>query len=90
MDKEKIAEIKNWLREAKLNNCNEYIVIAINKKHNMVGAADATFENMLEMIGSFAEQNPGFKQVLLTAAGYFISKENAKKEGASNEKDNVQ
>lgn len=81
MDKEKIAEIKGWLREAKLNDCDEYIVIAINKNHNMVGAADATFENMLEMIGSFAEQNPGFKEVLLTAAGYFITKENAKKEG---------
>lgn len=81
MDKEKIAEIKGWLREAKLNGCNEYIVIAIDKKHNMVASADATFENMLEMLGSFAEQNPGFKEVLLTAAGYFITKENAKKEG---------
>lgn len=39
MDKEKIAEIKSWLREAKLNGCNEYIVIAINKKHNKIGRA---------------------------------------------------
>ena len=81
MDAQKIAEIKGWLREAKLNDCDEYIVIAINKNHNMVASADATFENMLEMLGSFAEQNPGFKEVLLTAAGYFITKENAKKEG---------
>ena len=83
MDAQKIAEIKGWFREAKLNDCNEYIVTAINKKHNMVGAADATFENMLEMIGSFAEQNPAFKDVLLTAAGYFITRENAKNEGGN-------
>lgn len=81
MDKEKIAEIKSWLREAKLNGCNEYIVIAINKNHNMVGAADATFENMLEMLGSFAEQNPAFKDVLLAAAAYFIQKDNKGEEG---------
>ena len=80
MDKEKIAEIKGWLREAKLNDCNEYIVIAINKKHNMVGAADATFENMLEMIGSFAKHDPAFKDVLLTAAGYFVQKDTKNKE----------
>ena len=77
----KNAEIKHWLRKANQQGCENYIVIAIDKNHNMVGAADATFENMLEMIGSFAEQNPGFKEVLLTAAGYFITKENAKKEG---------
>ena len=82
MDAQKIAEIKGWLREAKLNDCNEYIVIAINKKHNMVGAADATFENMLEMIGSFAGQNPGFKDVLVTAAAYFIQKDIKSKEEA--------
>lgn len=81
MDKQKIAELKSWLREVKLNDCEEYIVIAINKKHRMVGSAEASFENMLEMIGSFAEQNPAFKEVLLSAAGYFITKENAKKEG---------
>lgn len=84
MDAQKIAEIKGWLREAKLNDCDEYIVIAINKKHNMVGAADATFENMLEMIGSFAEQNPPFKQVLLSIAAYFMT------EKKNDEKDNVQ
>ena len=83
MDAQKIAEIKGWLREAKLNDCNEYIVIAINKRHNMVGAADATFENMLEMIGSFAEQNPSFKEVLLTAAGYFVQKDMKNKEGGA-------
>lgn len=84
MDKEKIAEIKNWLREAKLNDCNEYIVIAINKKHIMVGSAEATFENMLEMLGSFAKQNPPFKQVLLSIAAYFMT------EKKNDEKDNVQ
>lgn len=83
MDAQKIAEIKGWLREAKLNDCNEYIVIAINKKHNMVGAADATFENMLEMIGSFAEQNPAFKEVLIATAAYFIQKDKKSKEGGN-------
>ena len=85
MDKEKIAEIKSWLREAKLNGCNEYIVIAINKKHRMVGSAEATFENMLEMLGSFAEQNPAFKEVLIATAAYFIQKDKKSKEGGSNE-----
>ena len=80
MDKQKIAELKSWLREVKLNDCEEYIVIAINKKHRMVGSAEASFENMLEMLGSFAEQNPAFKDVLLAAAAYFIQKGNKKSE----------
>jgi hypothetical protein len=77
----KNAEIKHWLRKANQQGCEDYIVIAIDKNHNMIASAEASFENMLEMLGSFAEQNPGFKEVLLTAAGYFITKENAKKEG---------
>ncbi|MBQ8958093.1 MAG: hypothetical protein IJ057_06280 [Bacteroidales bacterium] len=80
MDKEKISELKGWLREAKLNDCNEYIVIAINKKHRMVGSAEASFENMLEMIVSFAEQNQPFKEVLLATVSYFIQKDAKSKE----------
>lgn len=81
MDKQKIAELKSWLREVKLNDCEEYIVIAINNKHRMVGSADATFENMLEMLGSFAEQNPAFKEVLIATAAYFIQKDKKSEEG---------
>ncbi|MBQ8958115.1 MAG: hypothetical protein IJ057_06390 [Bacteroidales bacterium] len=80
MDKEKIAEISGWLREAKLNDCNEFIVIAINKKRRMVGSAEASFENMLEMIVSFAEQNQPFKEVLLATVSYFIQKDAKSKE----------
>ena len=82
MDKEKIAELKSWLREAKLKECDEYIVIAINKNHHMVGVADGSFNNMLEMLASFAEQNRGFKEVLMTAAAYFIEKEKKSEEEA--------
>lgn len=81
MDNKRKNEIKSWLREVRLNDCNEYIVIATNEKHEMIGSAQSSFKSMLEMIGSFAEQNPGFKEVLLAAAGYFITRENAKNEG---------
>lgn len=81
MDSQTKAELKSWLREVRLNDCNEYIVIATNEKREMIGSAQSSFKSMLEMIGSFAEQNPGFKEVLLAAAGYYITKENAEKKG---------
>ena len=82
MDKEKIKELENWLREAEKNESTDYIAIAINEKHNMVGTADGSVTNMLEMLCSFAIQNPGFKDVLVTAAAYFIQKDIKRKEEA--------
>lgn len=81
MDSQTKAELKSWLREVRLNDCNEYIVIAINEKREMIGSAQSSYESMLEMLGSFAKQNQAFKQVLISAACYFITKENAEKKG---------
>lgn len=78
----KNAEIKHWLRKANQQGCEDYIVIAIDKKHNMVASAEASFENMMEMLGSFAMQNPGFKEVLMATATYLIQKESKKEEEA--------
>lgn len=78
----KNAEIKNWLRKANLQGCEDYIVIAIDKNHNMIASAEASFENMMEMLGSFAVQNPDFKEVLMTTAAYLMQKDNKKNEEA--------
>lgn len=80
----KNAEIKHWLRKANQQGCEDYIVIAIDKNHNMIASAEASIENMMEMLGSFAMQNPGFKEALMATAAYLIQKE-SKKEGEAEE-----
>lgn len=52
MDKEKISELKGWLREAKHKECEKYMAIAINDKHHMVAAVDSDHQSMFEMLPS--------------------------------------
>lgn len=75
MDKEKIAELKGWLREAKTSECDKYIALAINDKHHIVGAADSDYQSMFEMLSTFAMQNKSFKETLMMVAAFFLEKE---------------
>ena len=78
----KNAEIKQWLRKANQQGCEDYIVIAIDKNHNMLASVEASIENMMEMLGSFATQNPAFKEVLMATATYLMQKDSQKEEEA--------
>lgn len=75
MDKEKISELKGWLREAKTSECDKYIALAINDKHHIVGAADSDYQSMFEMLSTFAMQNKSFKETLMMVAAFFLEKD---------------
>lgn len=81
MDEFKFKPLEDWLKDAKKDDCGDFLALAINKNHKMCSVGSCSFENMLEMLLTSADKNEPFRNALMATASIISEKMKQEQEG---------
>ena len=81
MDEFKFKPLEDWLKDAKKDDCGDFLAMAINKNHIMCSVGCCSFENMLEMLLTTADKNEPIKAAIMATANIIAEKMKREEKG---------
>ena len=81
MDEFKFKKLEDWLKDARKNDCDHFIGMAINKDHKLCGVANCSGEELVEMLMTSCHQNEPIKAAIIVTANILLKEEEAKEKG---------
>lgn len=81
MDEFKFKPLEDWLKDARKDDCDRFIGLAINKNHKLCGVANCGAEELIEMLLTACHQNEPIKAAILMTGTCLLKEEETKEKG---------